>query len=429
MLFHRAIRKSSRIPPEGTAKGENLKRLLPILIALALLSGAFPETVTSFVASSAYAQKAKNSGRTNLLDLIFGGALRKQRLKTEQRARRVIVSPGSRIASAPAAPKEEVEKAENAAKVLVVGDFMADGLGWGLEQAYAESPTVVFANQAKGLSGLVRDDVQNWPETLPTLIAENNPAAVVVLVGMNDRQQMRLEGGRVEKLSDAWKAAYTKRVEAVVRAVREKGLPLFWVGLVPVNSSAMNRDYLVFNEYYRSAVEAAGGKFVDVWDGFTNADGQFVAAGPDVNGQIVRLRNSDGINVTKAGKSKLAYYVERELRKIPGLAKRSAVAALPGLDNSVEQLAPQYDPASTGRTIVIALDGPMADGGDTLEGGEGEEKASEDLATSYQLVVLGIPADPRKGRIDYVWGAPGGDVPKRKVEEKKDEGAGGQAAN
>ena len=63
------------------------------------------------------------------------------------------------------------------------------------------------------------------------------------------------------------------------------------------------------------------------------------------------------------------------------------------------------------------------------EGGEGEEKASEDLATSYQLVVLGIPADPRKGRIDYVWGAPGGDVPKRKVEEKKDEGAGGQAAN
>ena len=401
-----------------------LKPLLAFVIAFALLAGLAPEPATSVVAAPAHAQQKRNFQGLNLLDMIFGGALRKQRVKrsrSQTRARRVIVTPGSSgvIAGSASAPKEVVEKVDNAAKVLVVGDFMADGLGWGLEQAYADSPNLVFVSKGEGLSGLVRDDVRDWPATVPQLIAEHRPVAVIVLVGMNDRQQMRLAGGRAEKLDDAWKAEYQKRIESIVRSVRGAGLPLFWVGLPPVNSSSMNRDYLVFNEFYRNAVEAAGGKFIDVWDGFTNAEGQFVAAGPDVNGQIVRLRNSDGINMTRAGKSKLAFYAERELRRLPGLASGSAVAALPGLDAPTEPLAPQYDPAASGRTIVIALDGPMADGGDLLEGGEEEAQAEDEDATSYDLVVNGVAALPRKGRIDYVWGAPGGKRTERTEDPEK----------
>ncbi|MCB2135845.1 MAG: DUF459 domain-containing protein, partial [Rhodobacteraceae bacterium] len=156
-----------------------MKRLLAIMIAFALLAGFAPDPVASLVAGGAHAQQNQNAGRINLLDMIFGGALRKQRVKQSNnkvRARRVIVTPGSSVIGGGAsAPKEVVEKTENAARVLVVGDFMADGLGWGLEQAYADSPTVVFVNVAKGLSGLVRDDVRDWPASVPQLIAENSP--------------------------------------------------------------------------------------------------------------------------------------------------------------------------------------------------------------------------------------------------------------
>ncbi|MEC9344132.1 MAG: SGNH family hydrolase [Pseudomonadota bacterium] len=391
-----------------------MKRLVPILLALALLSAGVPAPVPWIAAGDAQAQQTGNpQPRVNLLDLIFGGALRKQRAKRkpdEPRARRVIVRPRTgAVAGTPSAPAEVLDKLENAVRVLVVGDFMADGLGAGLEQAYADNPRVVITTSARGLSGLVRDDVIDWPQTVPELVAEHTPVAVIVMVGMNDRQQMRLPDGRVNKLDDSWKAAYRKRIEAIARAVRGKNLPLFWVGLPPVNSSAMNRDYVVFNQFYRDAVEEAGGKFIDVWDGFTNAQGQFVVAGPDVSGQIVRLRNSDGINMTRAGKSKLAFYVERELRRIPGLANAGAVAQLPGLETPAEALAPQYDPATTGRTIVIALDGPMADGGETLEGGEETPEGEEvESATSFQLVVNGVAHAPKKGRIDHDWGAPGG---------------------
>jgi hypothetical protein len=175
----------------------------------------------------------------------------------------------------------------------------------------------------------------------------------------------------------------------------------------------MNTDYLVFNESFRTGTEAAGGKFIDVWDGFTNAEGQFVSAGPDINGQIVRLRNSDGINMTRAGMSKLAFYVEREIRRMIGLGAQTQVASLSGLDSPAAALEPQYDPATTGRTIVIGLDSPQADGADFLEGGEISKNDRPDAASmSYTLVAQGISYIPPPGRVDAAWGKPADEVRK-----------------
>ena len=335
-----------------------MKRSIAVFLSLALLGLGLAQQ-HAFV-GAAYAQQSKQDQqqaqpkRPNLLQLLFGGGLRRQnengafhrkpgglrqpgmlREKQPPKTRRVIVAPKQRGTAGAAtagvqqpAPKTIIVKLPDAAKVLVVGDFMADSLHWGLEQAYSSNPNAVFVNKSSGLSGMVREDVVNWPEVLGPMIEEIKPVAVVMIVGMNDRQQMRLELGRVPKLSEPWKVEYDRRVDAAVKAVRSRNVPLLWLGLPPVKSGSMNTDYLVLNEVYRSKAEASGGQFVDVWDGFTNADGQFVSAGPDINGQIVRLRNADGINMTRAGMSKLAFYAEKELRKMIGLGAETAVASL-----------------------------------------------------------------------------------------------------
>lgn len=402
-----------------------MKRSIVILLALAFLAAGLPQQQAgtggfAFAQQKKQEQQGERQKRPNFLQLLFGGGLRKQqglfgRKEKKPKTQRVIVSPqpknrtGGASGTArlpPAAPKAIIVKSPDAAKILVTGDFMADGLHWGLEQAYASNPNAVFVNKASGLSGVVRDDVVNWPEALGQFIEEFKPAAVVMLVGMNDRQQMRLASGRVAKLSDPWKVEYDQRVDAAVKAVRSRNVPLIWLGLPPVKSGAMNTDYLVFNEVYRTKVEAGGGRFVDVWDGFTNAEGQFVSAGPDINGQIVRLRNSDGINMTRSGMSKLAFYAEKELRRTLGLGAESEIASL-SPDGSLAVPEPQYDPAATGRTIVIGLDSPQADGGDELEGAEGflEDKSSGS-SMSHALVEKGAAYEPRPGRIDAGWGPP-----------------------
>jgi hypothetical protein len=61
--------------------------------------------------------------------------------------------------------------------------------------------------------------------------------------------------------------------------------------------------------HYRSRAEKAGIVYVDIWDGFVDEAGQFSPQGPDYEGQIRRLRTSDGVYFTKFGARKLADYV------------------------------------------------------------------------------------------------------------------------
>lgn len=425
------------------------------LIAVAVLA-VFAATAIPLDGSGSLAFAQQNKQRRqefrppNLLDMLFGGG-RQQRTQQERRAkpnqgRRVLIplfpgfdlrqqqqarpeaprqkrTGGAQVVKAP--PKPVVPKVDNAAKVLVVGDFMADALHAGLEQAYAENPNVVTVNEASGQTGLVRDDIVNWPERTAELIETLRPVAVVVLVGMNDRQQMVADGGRVEKLSDPWRAEYDKRIEKLVSAVRARNVTLLWLGLPPVKSKAMNTDFLLMNDMYQAKVEAAGGRFIDVWDGFTNAEGAFVSAGPDVNGQIVRLRNSDGIAMTNAGKEKLGFYATRELKRILGLGDEQQIAALGG-ETAVEELRPEYNPALTGKTVVISFDSGQADGGDVLDGGEpagADANQAASTSTIYSLVAMGKAAQPRPGRVDAAWGLPDIERPKS-IEELKAAGAG-----
>jgi len=316
-------------------------------------------------------------------------------------------------------PKVLVVKNENASKVLVVGDYISGDLARGLIRRYAENPNIVVVKANKDASGLIREDVTNWPEHLPKLIEDSKPAALVVLIGMNDRQKMRVEGEWKSTLSEEWLAEYNARVQKIIDVSKTANIPLVWVGTPPVPFAKMNPDYLAFNEIYRSKVEAATSTYVDVWDGYTNAEGKYVRAGPDINGQIVRLRTQKGVSMTRAGGNKLAFFADIALRKI-GIVQDvidQKFASLGTINiNSAQPAAPEYNPIATGKTIIIPLGSASSDGGITLEGeknfiADDENKKS----VSYDLVNKGIINLPQSGRIDANWGLP---IKPKEVEKK-----------
>ncbi len=393
--------------------------VLMFFAALGLAVPHVPIIGTVIGIEQAHAQKKRKS----LFDLLF-------KRRNKNRSKIKIIKPFSglkrkkknrAIRVTPAAPKVVVaKKSENAPKILIVGDFIATGLASALTQLYASNPDIVIVGKTNASSGIVRDDVVDWPTRTQELVAELKPIAVISLVGMNDRQQMRTSGGRVAKLSVGWKAEYNSRVEAIAKAGRAESLPFVWIGLPPVRSGAMSSDYLVFNEIYRAKTEAIGGTFVDVWDGFTNAEGKFVSAGPDIKGQIVRLRGSKGINMTRAGKAKLAFYADKALRKLGVVQDVSQYfSSLEIGGSSIQVSKPEYDPAGTGKTVVIPLGGSISDGGSTLEGEANFfDAAGVDKSVSYQLVQKGVGLKPRTGRVDAAWGNPVVPVKKTKEVEK-----------
>lgn len=299
----------------------------------------------------------------------------RQPKRQQQRQRQQRQSGEQATASAPVAPPA-AEKAEDARRLVIIGDFLAGGLAEGLTAAFAERSDLVVIDRSNGSSGLVRDDYYDWPGQIGAVLEEAEPAVVVVMIGANDRQQMRVEGTREQPRSPAWTAEYERRVTTLAKAVLDKGLPLVWVGSLPFKSHAMSSDILAFNDIYRRIVSDAGGEFVDVWDGFVDENGAFVTNGPDMNGQPAHLRASDGINVTRQGRRKIAFYAEKPLNRIldaqAGTAGEMA-RLVPGLEEGRIygphlEGAPATPAVRIDRTAPVAIDDPDLDGGSSLLG-------------------------------------------------------------
>ncbi|WP_163267399.1 SGNH/GDSL hydrolase family protein [Chelativorans alearense] len=350
-------------------------RLVLAVLGLAVFLTALPS-----LQDGAFAQEVVR--RRGFLDLLFGPPRREQLPPvrqpqrafpeapgaTRQRSRQRAATPRQPARAVPVAPPEPViEKLENARVVLVVGDFLAGGLAEGLEAAYAESPGVRIVDRSNGSSGFVRDDFYDWNSEITPILKEVEPDVAVVMIGSNDRQQLVVNGQRVDPQSEPWLKEYTRRVTAFAEAAETAKVPLVWTGLPPFKSSSMSSDMLIFNDIHSRAVEAVGGTFVDIWEGFVDENGAFVFTGPDMNGQPVRLRGSDGINLTRSAKRKVAFYVEKPLSKLLGGAVAPGIEQL-DIENLPEPGVALGEPADSGRTGPISLAGPDLGGGMELLG-------------------------------------------------------------
>ena len=372
---------------------------LPILVlAIVVLATGVAGTFHT----PALAQEQPQDRGWSLRDLLFPRRSERIEPPLDIRKAKPKVKKKPRAPVEPAVPI--VEKAPDSRVILVIGDFMASGLAEGLDTAFAANPAIRIVQRANGSSGFVRDDVYNWPEQVKSLIETEKPAAVVVMLGSNDRQQMRVNDVREQPRSENWTKEYERRTEALGKALASTKVPYLWVGMPAFKTSKMTSDMLAFNDIYHSAAEKNGGEFVDVWDGFVDENGAFVSIGPDINGQAVRLRSDDGINVSKAGKRKLAFYTEKPLAKILGLAAPgSVVTAAAPAGAPVEAPSLPAAPIVVDRTVPMLLNDPALDGGTELLGAAATPKANPELP-GEKLILEGKAPEASPGRADdFSW--------------------------
>ncbi|MDI7860512.1 DUF459 domain-containing protein [Rhizobiaceae bacterium n13] len=346
--------------------------------------------------------------RLTILEMLFGKRQRRPVDVYPNRPTRTAKPRAAKPRKRSAAPVETVKKKQapppvakldNAKKVLVVGDFFAGGLGDGLQVAFETSPGVVIETRSNVASGLVRSDYYDWQTQLPKFLDETVPAVVVVMLGANDRQQMAVNGSKEKFRTENWFKEYEARALALGKQVADRKIPLLWVGLPAFESPSMTADAVQLNGLLKSQVEKVGGEFIDIWDGFVDEDGRFVITGSDINGQQVRLRGSDGINMTKAGKRKVAFYVEKPVRRLlgdmasPDLIKLDA-ESLPDLVK-----LPPGEVKDMSRTPPINLSDPALDGGTELMGARAAPVLLAKTARD-KLLEDGEMPPPPAGRVD-----------------------------
>ncbi len=336
---------------------------LPLALAIAISAVA---SVWDVSAPAAFAQERVRPWWL-LRDLFLP---RRARREDPPQARSRAVRPRSkapRKSVAKQKPEPEIivaPKDPSAKSVLVVGDFIGKGLAEGLNTVFADNPKVRIVDRTSNASGFVREDHFDWPGQIGELVIAEKPAAIIVMMGANDRQTMRIGEERETLRSEPWLREYSARAASFASAAADSGTPLLWVGATPFRSPKTSADMLALNEIYRKVSADVGAEFIDVWEGFVDENGTFVITGPDVNGQPVKLRSSDGINFTTAGKRKLAFYTEKPLKRLLGEALGVPAPASTGIPSvSVPGVV-----IPTDRTAPIALNDPALDGGSELLG-------------------------------------------------------------
>jgi len=406
----------------GTGGGFISSRFAASVLALAALAAAFCFVLPATV----FAQEQQE--RTGLLNRLFGN---RPAYRVEDPPAKVVKPAKPRKTKVTRAPQggadatpqvTVVTKRPDARTVLVIGDFLASGLAEGLTTAFVQNPNVKIVDRTSGSSGFVREDFHNWAKKADELISAERPAAVIVMIGTNDRQQMLVDGVRETIRSEAWNKEYAARAGELASTVAARKVPLLWVGMPPFKSSKMMLDVLAFNDIYRVAAVSAGGEFIDIWDGFADENGAFVPSGPDINGQPARLRANDGINLARPGKRKVAFYVEKPLYKVLGEDPAAGVAAaMPSGPRSAYRLFGPFGPAEQQETAnldiavdpnevglvdparPVALRTPALDGGETLLGAIAAPRL-EASTPAEKLSVEGIAPAPLAGRADQFSG-------------------------
>lgn len=374
----------------------SLGAVLVALLLAAPLGGAWAQQPPGLVGGP------PPSGPGGFFDFLFGprqvSPPPQQRQKPPASSRRA-----SRPSEPPVSVAEVTPKDEKARKILVVGDFVAGGLAWGLDQTFAEEPKIAVIDKSNNASGLVRDDYYDWNKQLPAILNELKPDVVVVVLGANDRQQMRVGRNRLAVHADAWEKAYVSRIAGMADTLKVFGRPFFWVSAPPMRSSSASRDMDYVNGLFKAAVTADGGHYVDIWNGFTDDNGNYTSSGPDVDGQLRALRNSDGINFTRAGRLKLAFYVEREIRKQTGIGTGSVDLFASASQTSQIEIGPDGVKRLVGP--VISLSDPLPGASRALVGStENPDSAMAADTPQYKLIVSGAAPPALAGRADdFSW--------------------------
>jgi hypothetical protein len=158
----------------------------------------------------------------------------------------------------------------------------------------------------------------------------------------------------------------------------------------------MSRDYSAFNSIVREQLEAKGIRFIETWNGFADAEGKYVAVGPDVGGQSVQLRSSDGLNFTRAGQRKLAFFVEQELNALLG----GAAPQLAAVDAAG---TPGENPLISGMIPIESLGAA----GNALSSGAPEKDRGIVAAAISKRIAGEEDNSPPVGRADnYIWPPP-----------------------
>lgn len=205
------------------------------------------------------------------------------------------------------------ENDERTVSIAVIGDSLADGLWAGLYRAFRSNERVTLIRAAVNSSGFT---AYNWYQEFQQLREEEEVDAVVIAVGINDRQRMVGQGAsRIMRFNTAaWHRLYEERLRAFMGLLRDEEIPTVWIGLPRMRDDERTAHLQMLNAIYLRLASEYRLAYAPLWDMTVEPDGGYKAFFETEDGRERRFRLDDGIHFTGRGYVVLAERIVATMR-------------------------------------------------------------------------------------------------------------------
>jgi hypothetical protein len=159
-------------------------------------------------------------------------------------------------------------------------------------------------------TGLSRPDYFDWPQRLIDMLVEYRPDAAVMLFGANDGQDVLYEGKVLKVGTRAWKDLYRRRVAKAMTILTKSGRRVYWVGQPIMRDEGYRARISMMDHIYAEEAKRHNGvTYVSTWQTLADEQGAYAEYLRDESGDLVQMRASDGIHLTRAGGDRMAQAV------------------------------------------------------------------------------------------------------------------------
>ncbi len=191
--------------------------------------------------------------------------------------------------------------ADDPARILVIGDSLAQGFGIFLDRRVKERKlAAVVTNKGRTSTGLSRSDFYDWPANFQAMAPALRPDVIVVHFGANDNQSIVTPGGSIRQGAESWEPTYRDQVRRILDTAAANKAVVYWVGPAPDRGPNLNRHMTRINPIFAAEAQATQAVYFPLGPFTAGPNGEFVRNAP-VNGRVTTIRSGDGSHFTGVG--------------------------------------------------------------------------------------------------------------------------------
>jgi len=241
----------------------------------------------------------------------------------DDRIQTQVVLPRPPVRAQPPPIRRTVFSPERKLRIWIAGDSLVIVPGESLERAAGASPVLDVVGKIDGrlATGLTRPDVFNWFTEMPKRVARMHPNVAVVAFGANDDHNLITGAPKGVEIGEfggpSWTAEYRRRVAGLVTQLNRRSVFVVWIGLPITPDDEQTARFEVLNRIVAEEARRrpAGMAFVDTYPLFQDETGHYAEYLPNEAGQLIKMRQADGVHFERAGGDRVARVIIKRLNE------------------------------------------------------------------------------------------------------------------